>query len=115
RGSARGVDIIHQKHFAANNLCGTGNRESSAQVFPSLVTGQADLRLRLPRTLQTSGNKFEIRVRRKQFQCRLRNELGLVEAALAKLRFVEPHRNHSNESTEHAWLVERGLKGGNGL
>jgi hypothetical protein len=107
RRRAGRIDIIHKKDVAANDFCGTAYCEGSAQIFAALVTGQADLGMRVSRALQKVGHKLEMMRLRMALQRSARNQLRLIEATLLPLGFEEWHGNYEDRGpVEHIALKQ---------
>ena len=88
-----GEDIINQQDFAVLYLSGLGDPESASHIFTALMTGEADLRLRLSLPLQNALPHGQLLADRFEFEGGPSDQLGLIEASLAELADVQRYRH----------------------
>src|SRR5579864_3464063 len=95
RGGAGGIDIIHKNDVAASDFGGTFHRKGPAQVLTTLMTRQANLRMRVAdafEQIDADAQPFILQL----LECSPGNQFRLVESTQPTLAFEQGHGNHQN-------------------
>jgi hypothetical protein len=118
-GCAGGIDVVDQQDVAASEFRRARRKKSAAQILATLTRGEPRLACR--RSLAFEHPRGEAQIPSRSRSARngcveydgLREERGMIEAALAEFRGVQGHRDskhlprHLRFACRFAWLEQR--------
>ena len=87
-GCASRINVIHNKDLAASHGFWAPHAKRSANVFAALMGGQASLGGSFSLSFENIGAQLETARLGGSFDCRTRDQLGVVELALSQLSAI---------------------------